>query len=56
MAWDLRAGYVSSSMTKLNIWDNKIGTEGATIIVNAAPAQMRTLRGGMFEAGQPRLT
>ena len=52
MAWDLRAGYVSSSMTKLNIWDNKIGTEGATIIVNAAPAQMRTLRGGMFEEGQ----
>ena len=48
--------HVSSSMTKLNIWDNKIGTEGATIIVNAAPAQMRTLRGGMFEAGQPRLT
>ena len=43
---------VNSSMTKLNIWNNKIGAEGATAIVNAAPAQMRTLCGDMFEEGQ----
>ena len=43
---------VSSSMTKLAIWDNKIGVEGATAIVNAAPTQMRTLCGDMFEEGQ----
>ena len=39
-------------MTKLNIWDNKIGVEGATAIVNAAPNQMRTLCGDMFKEGQ----
>ena len=43
---------VSSSMTKLNIWDSNIGVEGATAIVNAAPTQMRTLCGDMFEEGQ----
>ena len=39
-------------MTKLNIWDSNIGVEGATAIVNAAPTQMRTLCGDMFEEGQ----
>ena len=44
--------HVNSSMTKLNIWDSNIGVEGATAIVNAAPTQMRTLCGDMFEEGQ----
>ena len=39
-------------MKKLAIWDNNIGVEGATAIVNAAPAQMRTLCGDMFEETQ----
>ena len=39
-------------MTKLNIWDNEIGVEDATAIVNAVPAQMRTVCGDMFEEGQ----
>ena len=39
-------------MTKMDIWGNKIGAEGANAIVNAAPAQMRTLCGDMFEEGQ----
>ena len=43
---------VSSSMTKLAIWGNKIGVEGATAIVNAASPQMRTLCGDMFHEGQ----
>ena len=43
---------VNSSMTKLAIWDNNIDMENATAIVNAAPAQMRTLCGDMFEEGQ----
>ena len=42
----------NTSMTKLAIWDNNIGVEGATAIVNAAPAQMRTLCGDIFEEGQ----
>ena len=46
---------VSTSMTKLNIWDNMIGEEGATAIVNAAPAQMRTLCGDLFEEGQTQV-
>ena len=45
---------VSSSMKKLNIWDNKIGVKGATAIVDAAPAQMRTLCGDMLEEGQTK--
>ena len=43
---------VNSSMTKLAIWGNKIGVEGATAIVNAASPQMRTLCGDMFHEGQ----
>ena len=43
---------VCASLTKLNIWNNNIGVEGATTIVNAAPAQMRTVCGDMFEEGQ----
>ena len=43
---------VSTSMTKLNIWDNQISVEGANAIVNAAPTQMRTVCGDMFEEGQ----
>ena len=43
---------VSPSMTKLHIWNNKIKVEGATAIVDAAPAQMRTLCGEMFEEGE----
>ena len=42
----------STSLTKLAIWDNNIGAEGATAIVNAAPAHMRTVCGDMFEEGQ----
>ena len=43
---------VSTSMTRLGIFNTKIGVEGATAIANAAPAQMRTFFGDMFEEGQ----
>ena len=41
---------VSSSMNKLNVLSNFIGTEGAQALVDAAPQQLQTLCG--FEEGQ----
>ena len=43
---------MNTVITNLNIWHNNIGVEGASGIVNAAPAQMRTVCGDMFEEGQ----
>ena len=50
VAWDLRAGFVSSSMNKLNVLSNFIGTEGGQALVDAAPPQLQTFCG--FEEGQ----
>ena len=41
---------VSSSMNKLNVLSNFIGTEGAQALVDAAPQQLQTFCG--FEEGQ----
>ena len=43
---------LNPSITKLNIWASSIGVEGATAIAAAAPAQMHTVCGDMFEEGQ----
>ena len=51
IAWDLRAGFVSSSMNKLNILGNSIGDEGYEMLMKLAEEKgMLTFCG--FEEGQ----